>query len=427
MTYTVFTLGCKVNFCESAAIERGLTEAGFVPAGEGETPDIFVVNSCTVTSMSEKKARHALSRAKRENPDGVTVLCGCFPQSYPDAAGKIGSADIITGNSRKGKIAELVCEYLKSRGRIMRVEPLSRRFDAESAAPDLDRTRAFIKIEDGCDRFCTYCAIPLARGRVRSLPPEEISAQSAECARLGHKEIVLTGINLGCYGREMGLDIADAVKAADTDGIERIRLGSLEPEMITDDVITKLLQVRKLCPHFHLSLQSGSDTVLTRMNRKYDTAYYSELVEKLRGAFDNCAVTTDIMVGFPGETEDEFKESMEFARAAGFAGIHVFPYSMRPGTVAAARFDQIAPRIRTDRAREFSLLAKELERAFFNSQLGTEHTVLVEKPVSEDYSSGYTENYIPVRIYWEKLPRFSAVRVVITDVRDGYCLARVVK
>ncbi len=427
MTYTVYTLGCKVNFCESAAIERGLSESGFIPAKEGEAPDIFVVNSCVVTGMSERKARHALSHAKNENPGCVTVLCGCFPQSYPEKAGKTEYADIITGNSAKSKIGEMVREYLQDPVRTMRIEPLTRRFDESSAAPDLDRTRAFIKIEDGCDRFCTYCAIPLARGRVRSLSPEKIAQQAAECAKLGHKEIVLTGINLGCYGREEGLDIADAVKAADVSGIERIRLGSLEPEMITDEVIEKLSAVKKLCPHFHLSLQSGSDTVLSRMNRKYDTAYYKALVGKLRGRFDNCAVTTDIMVGFPGETNEEFLESMTFAENIGFAGIHVFPYSMRPDTVAAARFDQIAPQIKSARAREFSALAKELETRFFKSQLGTAHTVLVEKSDSEDYSKGYTENYIPVRIYWKKLPRFSSVRVKLTDVRDGYCLADVLK
>ncbi len=427
MTYTVLTLGCKVNFCESAAIERGLFESGFIPAKAGETPDIFVVNSCTVTSMSERKARHALSHAKRENPDCVTVLCGCFPQSYPATAGKTECADIITGNSAKSKIGEMVSEYLQSRTKIMRVEPLTRRFDESGAAPDLDRTRAFIKIEDGCDRFCTYCAIPLARGRVRSLPPEKITKQAEECAELGHKEIVLTGINLGCYGRELGLDLGDAVRAADTEGIERIRLGSLEPEMITDEVIEKFRAVKKLCPHFHLSLQSGSDTVLLRMNRKYDTAYYRELVKKLRAAFPGCAVTTDIMTGFPGETEEEFKESMVFAEEMGFAGIHVFPYSIRPGTVAAARYDQIMPQIKTARAKQFGALAKELERRFFKSQLGTEHSVLIEKPVSEDYSVGYTENYIPIRIYWAKLPQFSSVKVKLTDVRDGYCLGSLIK
>jgi len=416
-----------VNFCESAAIERGLSETGFIPAKEGETPDIFVVNSCTVTSMSEKKARHALSHAKHENPDCVTVLCGCFPQSYPERAGKTECADIITGNSAKSRIGEMVREYLQKSVKTMRVEPLTRRFDENGSAPDLDRTRAFIKIEDGCDRFCTYCAIPLARGRVRSLPPEKIVQLAAECAKLGHKEIVLTGINLGCYGRENGLDVADAVKAADVSGIERIRLGSLEPEMITDEVIEKLRAVKKLCPHFHLSLQSGSDTVLSRMNRKYDTAYYSALVGKLRGRFGGCAVTTDIMVGFPGETDEEFRESMAFAREIGFAGIHVFPYSMRPETVAAARLDQVSPRIKSARAREFSALAKELESRFFKSQLGTEHTVLIEKSDSEDYSKGYTENYIPVRIYWTNLPRFSSVRVRLTDARDGYCLAGALK
>ena len=424
MTFEVITLGCKVNSCESAAISEGFAAAGFTPAREGEAADVYIVNSCAVTAVSEKKARQVISRCKRDNPGCVTVLCGCFPQAYPEAASQVAGADIVTGNSAKGAIPEMVRNFLSEKIRCMKVEPLTRQFDEAAAGADVDRTRAFIKIEDGCDRFCTYCIIPTARGRVRSRTPADITAQAVKCVESGHKEIVLTGINLGCYGQELGLTLGDAVKAAAISGAERIHLGSLEPEMITDEEIEKLLSVPSLCPHFHLSLQSGCDATLKRMCRRYDTAKYREVVEKLRAAFPACSITTDIMVGFAGETEEEFAQSLAFAEEIGFAKIHVFPYSIRKGTVAAERSDQVTPQIKTERAHIMEELSKRLERGFLKKQAGTEKTVLIEKSRSDEYSHGLTDSYFEVRIYGEDIPRHSLVNVTITGARDGYCVGR---
>lgn len=423
MTYKVITLGCKLNFCESAAIEKSFEESGFTKA-EGKA-NVCIVNSCAVTSTAVSKARHALSRAKRENPNAVTVLCGCFPQSYPEEAGLKTGADIVTGNAEKNRIPELVKEFLKTRVKAVKIKPLSREYDTESAVPDEDRTRAFIKVEDGCDRFCSYCIIPTARGRVRSLPPEKITEQALQCVEHGHNEIVLTGINLGCYGQDLGLTLADAVKAVEGAGAERIRLSSLEPEMITDEEIAKLREIRGLCPHFHLSLQSGSDSVLKRMNRKYDKAQYRHIVDFLRGSFPNCSITTDMIVGFPGETDEEFIESVGFAREIGFAKIHVFPYSLRKGTIAA-EMEQVHPNVKSDRVDMLTAAAVELEQNFFETMLGTEHTVLIEKPQFKEYSHGFTESYIPVRIYGKELPRHTLADIRITDYRDGYCIGVVI-
>ena len=423
MTFKVMTLGCKLNSCESAAIEKSFTESGFVKTDD--KANVYIINSCAVTSTAVAKARHAVSRCKRENPNGVTVLCGCFPQCYPEEAGLKFGADIVTGNADKTKLPALVKEFLKTRVKAVKISPLSREYDESSAVPDEDRTRAFIKIEDGCDRFCSYCIIPKARGRVRSLPLGKIAEQAAQCAENGHHEIVLTGINLGCYGQDLGLRLSDAVKAVSGTGVERIRLSSLEPEMMTDDEIDRLREIKGLCPHFHLSLQSGSDTVLKRMKRKYDKEQYRHVADRLREAFPNCSITTDIIVGFPGETDEEFIESVDFVREIGFAKIHIFPYSMRKGTVAA-EMEQVHPSVRSDRVQMMTAAAKEQELEFYETQIGTEHTVLVEKPQSAEYSHGFTESYIPVRIYGTELPRHTLADVRITDYRDGYCIGVVI-
>lgn len=424
MTFKVITLGCKLNSCESAAIEKSFLESGYTKAGEAKA-NVYVINSCAVTGMAVTKARHALSRCRRENPGGVVVLCGCYPQSYPEEAGLKFGADIVTGNADKSKLPALVKEFLKTRIKAVKIAPLSREYDLDSAVPDEDRTRAFLKIEDGCDRFCSYCIIPTARGRVRSLPLEHIAAQAAKCVGDGHHEIVLTGINLGCYGSDIGLTLSDAVEAAAGSGVERLRLSSLEPEMITDDEIARLASVKTLCPHFHLSLQSGSDSVLKRMNRKYDTERFRHVADKLREAFPGCSLTTDIIVGFPGETDEEFIESVDFAREIGFAKIHVFPYSLRKGTIAA-EMPQVKPGVRSDRVDLLTAAAKELELAFLESQIGTTHTVLVEKQQSKEYSHGFTESYVPVRIYGVELPRHTLADIKITDYNDGYCIGVVI-
>ena len=423
MTFKVITLGCKLNFCESAAIEKSFEENGFSQT-DGKA-NIYIINSCAVTGTAVAKARHTLSKCKRENPNGVTVLCGCFPQSYPEEAGLKFGADLVTGSADKVKLPALVKEFLKTRVKAVKISPISREYDISSAVPDDDRTRAFIKIEDGCDRICSYCIIPKARGRVRSLPLQNITEQAAQCVENGHHEIVLTGINLGCYGQDLGLTLSDAVRAVAGSGVERIRLSSLEPEMLTDGEIEALRSVDALCPHFHLSLQSGSDTVLKRMNRKYSTEQYRHVADKLREAFPSCAITTDVIVGFPSETDEEFIETVDFAREIGFAKIHIFPYSVRKGTVAA-EMEQLHPSVKSERVRLMTAAAKELELAFYETQIGTEHTMLVEKPRSTGFSHGFTESYIPVRIYGVDLPRHTLADVRITDYRDGYCVGVVI-
>ncbi len=425
MTFSVFTLGCKVNSCESAAITDSMLEAGYDKAEPQQMADVFIINSCAVTGMSVKKARQLISRCKKEAPEGIVVLCGCFPQSYPEEAGQT-EADIIIGNAAKADIPFLLNKFLEAGEKMVRLEPLPRTFDMRCAGADLDRTRAFIKIEDGCDRFCTYCIIPTARGRVRSMPLGEITRQAELAAESGHKEVVLTGINLSCYGEDIGATLGDAVGAADVDGIERIRLGSIEPEMMTDSEIEKLLAVDKLCPHFHLSLQSGSDRVLKLMKRRYDTALYETVCRKLREKFPDCSITTDIMVGFAGEMDEDFRESMAFVEKIGFAKVHVFPYSIRKGTLAAMRSEQVLPHIKSERAKQMTELAKQLEQRYLVQQVGKEATVLIERPRSDEYSSGFTKSYIPVRIYNEQIARHSLVRARITGAEADHCTAELI-
>lgn len=423
MTFSVHTLGCKVNSCESAAITDVMLAAGYTLTDD--KGDIAVVNSCAVTSMAVKKARQLVSHLKSEAPDTIVILCGCFPQCYAGEASQT-AADIILGNAAKADIPFLLGEYLKTREKRVYINPLPREFDLRCAGADLDRTRAFIKVEDGCDRFCTYCIIPTARGRVRSMPTEEITRQAQRAADSGHKEIVLTGINLSCYGQELDLTLADAVKAADVEGIERIRLGSLEPDMMTDTEIEKLAAVPKLCPHFHLSLQSGSDEVLKRMRRRYDAKMYEQVCENLRRTFPNCSITTDIMVGFTAETDAEFAESMAFAEKIGFAKLHVFPYSIRQGTIAAMRSGQVIPQVKSARTKQMTALARKLEQQFLASQVGTEHTVLIEKPQSAMYSNGFTESYIPVRIYNQQIERHTLAKIKIISAEAGFCMAELI-
>lgn len=422
MNFSIITLGCKVNSCESAAISAAFISAGYTPAGE-EPADIYIINSCAVTSTAVKKARQTVSHCRGNNPNAVIVLCGCYPQAYTDEADRDAyAADIIIGNSGKAELPALVSKFLAEHQRLISVPQLGRAFEEASAAPDLDRTRAFIKIEDGCDRFCTYCIIPTARGRVRSLPPQEIARQAEQAAAAGNREIVLTGINIGCYGEDIGYTPADAVTAAQAAGIKRVRLGSLEADTLTDEEINRLKGCEKLCPHFHLSLQSGSNSVLKRMKRRYTAEEYTTLVDKLRKTFPECSITTDIMVGFPGETDEEFKESMDFAEKIGFAKIHVFPYSIRPGTVAGMRPNQIPPHIKSARTKEMTSLAERLEKQFLESRIGTIQTVLIEKQTSAEFCHGFTESYIPVRIYGENIPRHTLVKIKITGTQDGCCV-----
>ena len=425
MKFLTVTQGCKVNHCDSEVISQYMVSKGYELAEDGEAPDIIIVNSCTVTENSDKKGARIISKLRRDYPRAVIVLTGCFPQAFPEEAEKNGNADIVVGNAAKETIPELVEEYLRSG----KAENVCRSHSKVFVEPDefshTENTRAYIKIEDGCNRFCSYCIIPKARGRVRSKGLDRIAAEAKFHAEDGHREIVLTGINLSCYGTDMGLSLYDAVKTvADEPLIERVRLSSLEPELLTGEVIERLAGVKKLCPHFHLSLQSGCSSTLKRMNRHYSAEEYREIVERLRQAFPDCGITTDVMVGFAGETEEEFRQSCEFVRSVGFAKVHVFTYSVRAGTAAAKMENQVAADVKEQRYRIMSEIAERARSEFWDSNVGTVHRVLIERQTSPDFINGYTDNYIPVRIFGGKAKRHDVVAVEITGVEKEFCRGR---
>ena len=423
------TLGCKVNQVESEAMREALLAAGFQEAAGGETADVVVVNSCTVTATSDQKARQALRREKKRNPGAVAVLTGCWPQAFPQEAQEFLEADVVLGTARRGDLVPRLLEYLSTKQRVVDIAPHQKgeKFEKLSISAMHGRTRAFVKIEDGCDRFCSYCIIPYARGRVRSKPLEDIREEAARLGEAGYKEVVLTGINLPAYGKDLGGDLCDAVEAAcAASGILRVRLGSLEPEQLTPPVIARLAAQEKLCPQFHLSLQSGCDDTLRRMNRHYTTAEYRQIVGDLRKAFPNCAVTTDIMVGFAGETEEEFGESLAFAKEIAFAKVHVFAYSRRPGTRAYDMPGQVPNREKERRSREMIAATLETQRAFFAAQTGRVEEVLFEQERDRNVYEGYTRNYTPVRVA-SAAPLQGQVRQVrLTQALEDFCLGELV-
>ena len=423
------TLGCKVNQVESEAMREALLAAGFQEAAGGETADVVVVNSCTVTATSDQKARQALRREKKRNPGAVAVLTGCWPQAFPQEAQEFLEADVVLGTARRGDLVPRLLEYLSTKQRVVDIAPHQKgeKFEKLSISAMHGRTRAFVKIEDGCDRFCSYCIIPYARGRVRSKPLEDIREEAARLGEAGYKEVVLTGINLPAYGKDLGGDLCDAVEAAcAAPGILRVRLGSLEPEQLTPPVIARLAAQEKLCPQFHLSLQSGCDDTLRRMNRHYTTAEYRQIVGDLRKAFPNCAVTTDIMVGFAGETEEEFAKSLAFAKEIAFAKVHVFAYSRRPGTRAYDMPGQVPNREKERRSREMIAATLETQRAFFAAQTGRVEKVLFEQERDRNVYEGYTRNYTPVRVA-SAAPLQGQVRQVrLTQALEDFCLGELV-
>lgn len=420
MKYAVITFGCKVNQYESTAIDNAMRNAGFEYCDSPENADIVIVNSCSVTENGDKKAKHAVRSAKKGGTDTIVVLTGCFPQAFPDTA-KLCGADIVCGTAHRSDIPALVQSFIENRVSTVNMS-LPDIFEEPDMSRTTAKTRAFIKIEDGCDRYCSYCVIPYARGKVRSRSLSSISSEARICAEEGHREIVLVGINLSRYGSDIGCDLADAVNAASLpDKIARIRLSSLEPELMTDDLISRLAGNSKLCPHFHLSLQSGCDATLKRMNRHYTSAEYLDLISRLRRFFPDCAITTDVMVGFAGETDEEFSQSLDFVRSAGFARVHVFTYSVRGGTAAEKRTDHIADTVKAERYAEMSAAAEKIYSLFLAGNIGKTFDVLIQKRTSPEFAAGLTPNYVPVRIYGSDAQKHDIVRVRITGAENGYC------
>lgn len=414
-------------------MSRLFYESGFEVTEDKNSADIFAVNSCTVTAESDSKLMQTLRRIKRDFPGTVTLLTGCFPQAFPEKTAAEGfPADIVTGNRDRDALPGLVSDFMERRQPLCAVSSHERGeiFEDIPGGAAAGHTRAFMKIQDGCPGGCAYCVIPRARGNIRSKPIESIKREALLLAEGGCREIVLTGINLAFYGADMGMRLVDALKAVCvTEGICRVRLGSLEPEMLTEEDIHRMAGLPEVCPCFHLSLQSGCKRTLASMNRRYDPNTYRDTVRIIRENFPGCGITTDVMTGFPGETEDDHRESMEFVRETGFSRIHVFPYSPREGT-AAFDMPQIPGDVKKRRAREMTLVGEECSRKFTESLMGRTFPVLFEREGADGLPNGYTPNYVHVKILTknsEKSLRNSIFYVTIDKVGDESCYGHIVQ
>ena len=426
--YKVFfiTFGCKVNQYETECMKADLLSKGFESAESADVADVILLNSCTVTSSGDSKSLYALRKLRKDRPDALIVLTGCLPQASPEIADNIPEADIIAGTKNRSLLSGMILEFLEHRQRIVEIA----RYGASDSFEDLvhgdftGKTRAFVKIQDGCNQFCSYCIIPFARGRCRSKPLEVLRDELKMLADAGHREIVLVGINLAFYGMEYGLRLADAVEeCCRISGIERVRLGSLEPEVISDDDLLRLSRCPQFCPQFHLSLQSGSDSVLRRMNRRYTTAEYYDLVCRIRKIFPDASFTTDIMTGFPEETEEEFVQSMEFAEKVGFAKIHVFQYSPRKCTVAE-KMPQLSKKIKAERADRLKALGSQLQEKYLRNLVGKTVPVLFERENSTEFHHGYAPDYTLIKISRKnskKSLRNFIFYVTIEEAHNDYC------
>ncbi len=367
-------------------------------ANDTVTADAIIINSCTVTAESDRKTRQLLHRTRKDNPDAVIALTGCMVQAFPEKSKDLTDADIIIGNRDIGAITDAINRYNESKIFKVIEHKNGDLYTGIKITDFSERTRAFMKIEDGCNRYCSYCIIPKARGFVRSRPLEDIKAEAKALADNGYVEIVLVGINLSAYGLGTEFNICDAVEAVSgVSGIKRVRLGSLEPDHITDEMLNRLSRQEKFCPQFHLSLQSGCDETLRRMNRHYNTEFYYDLVCRIRKIFKNASITTDIMVGFAGETDEEFEKSLKFAKKVGFARAHIFAYSRRAGTVADSMPNQISNAVKSERAKRMASVAKESETKFLNNQIGGVFPVLFET-AKDGVIEGYTPNYTRVSV-----------------------------
>ena len=427
MKYIIYTLGCKVNQYETQAMETLLGERGHSPAAPGERADAVIVNTCAVTAESGRKSRQALRRLTEENPGAVRCVCGCWSQIDEPAAS--GLADVVWGSADRRGFVEAVERAVSARVKLSGVdEPFRRRVIEDLPAGAYEgHARAWLKIEDGCANFCSYCIIPYSRGRVRSLEAGRAASLAAGLAAEGYKELVLTGIEIASWGFDLpgrpGLADCVCAVAGAAPGV-RIRLGSIEPTAVTEDFCARLAELSGLCPHFHLSMQSGSDGVLKRMNRKYGTAEFYAVCERLRRYFPGCALTTDLITGFPGESEAEFAETLAFIRKCAFAQMHVFPYSRRPGTKADALPGQLTHAVKNERARAAHEVALEMQREYLESCVGSVQSVLFESEKAP-LCLGHAPNYMPVSVEGEGL-RGLVKNVKITAVEGQMLVGAVI-
>ena len=423
MRVAIYTLGCKVNQYETAAMETELQSRGHVLVDFEDEADAYIINTCSVTAVSDKKSRQMIRRAKKRNPKAVVAACGCYVQTHTDEAQTLG-IDLISGTGQRMEFLDLLERSVSAQQCIVHVDEALRRRDFEvlHAGGQAGRTRAMLKVEDGCVNFCTYCIIPYARGPVRSEPLAAAVEQTRQLRQEGYREIVVTGIEISSYGRDFkdGTSLIDLLEAvSEAAGDLRIRLGSLEPRTITEEFCRRAAKLPNLCPHFHLSLQSGCDVTLKAMNRRYDTARFMESVELLNRYFDRPAITTDLITGFPGESEEDFSATLAFIERCGFAAMHIFPYSIRPGT-PAAKMAQVAMPVREERAHRAANIAAEMHRQYLDGCVGKTYEVLFEQR-RQGYFVGHAPNYMEVAVEAEEELHNRVLSVTITRT-DGETL-----
>lgn len=395
-----FALGCKVNQYESEAIAELFAEKGYEIVGIDEEADVYVINTCTVTNFGDKKSRQLIRKVKRQNENAIVAVVGCYAQTAPKELMEIAGVNLVIGTKDRAQIVEMVEQYDRANGVENHVSDImkERVFEPLSIQKLANRTRAYLKIQDGCSQYCSYCIIPYARGPIRSREPQEVVAEVKRLAENGFKEVVLTGIHVASYGKDRrDTSLPDILKQVhEVEGIERIRFSSIEPNVVTEEFAQTMAALPKVCDHFHLSLQSGCDKTLKEMNRKYDTEKYRQAAATLRKYLPKVALTTDIIVGFPGETEEDFRESYAFAEEIGFAKIHVFPYSPKRGTPAAARKDQLLNAVKSERSHTLIQLSDRMAADFLADAVGTDAEVLYERAVGDGIYEGHTTNYMKV-------------------------------
>lgn len=404
-------LGCKVNSYETEAVQQMLENRGYEVVPFQEYADIYIINTCSVTNMADRKSRQMLHRAKKKNPDAIVVAMGCYVQTAAEEIKKDAAVDIVIGNNKKHELPELLEKYEKEKKEqqnreaefaVIDINEKGQEYEELFLGKTAEHTRAFIKVQDGCNQFCSYCIIPYARGRVRSRKTEDVLKEIENLAGQGYKEVILTGIHLSSFGVDTGDNLLHLIEEVHKiDGIARIRLGSLEPRIITEEFAAALAKLPKICPHFHLSLQSGCDATLQRMNRRYDTEEYADKCAILRKYFHHPAITTDVIVGFPGETEEEYKATKEFLRQIHFYEMHIFKYSRRKGTRAAVMENQVPEEIKAARSGELLKLEQEMSAEFRDAYLGKNEEVLLEEEMELDgkkYFTGYTKEYVKVAV-----------------------------
>ena len=426
---SIFTLGCKVNQYETQAMRELFEKRGYNVIFDGEIADIYIINTCTVTNIGDKKSRQFIRRANRNNPDAIIAVVGCYAQMSPQEVLSIDGVNIIIGTEARNKIVDVV-EECKPNEKINLVDDIMKvkQFEEMSVKNIMGKTRAFLKIQEGCNQYCSYCIIPYARGPIRSRSKPEIIDEIKNLVDKGFKEVVLTGIHVASYGKDLNSDetLIDILKEVNNiEGLKRIRLSSLEPTIFTDEFLRELSQLNKICHHFHLSLQSGCNSVLKRMNRRYTTEQYRDIVNKIREIYPKIALTTDIIVGFPGETEEEFNITYKFVKEIGFSEIHVFKYSPRKGTPAAGYKNQVDGLTKRHRSERLIELGKQLKRDYYIMFIGKNKEVLFEMLSGKitGYIEGYTDNYLKVLAPSDDIKEGELAMVRLKGLKQNYILA----